>query len=100
MHAFRTKEQWDNFSKKQTRIPCDLPFRLFRWLKDGRDESEYEPPEPELSTCHPIGSLAKVDVMRQRYLRGEHLYHPGDSVAVADEDARTRLARLKELQGK
>jgi hypothetical protein len=37
------------------------------------------PKLPQVPTQHPAGSLEKIEVMRMRVLRGEHLWHPDDS---------------------
>lgn len=79
-------------------VPCDIPFRLFRWLRNGHDEADYAPPEPELSTATLVGSVERVQVMRERYERGEHLYHPHDSIGVCPESNIEKIKKLVELQ--
>jgi len=38
----------------------------------------FEPKLPECTTDTPVGSMARMEIYRERVERGEHLYHPGD----------------------
>jgi hypothetical protein len=65
----------------------------------GHDEF-FEPVPPAHSTPAMCGSREKVEVMRQRVLDGEDLFHPGDnSFGVAQytdqENANTKTIRVR-----
>lgn len=53
-------------------------------------ESSRKPPDP---TEHPIGSQAKIELMRQRYLSNKDLYHPDDSQVFCQPDRDWTLNR-------
>jgi len=55
----------------------------------GHDE-DFWAPEPELPTDAPPGSIEKIDVFRERLLRGESLWHPDDNRTCATKEQQSQ----------
>ena len=62
-----------------------------------RDEADYVAPLPASATDAPKGSIDKLKVMRERLLRGEQLFHPGDNQTVAPDYQ--RLSEMSRYHG-
>ena len=76
---------------KKTRLSIET---IANWIS----LEDYTRTEPT-PTGHPIGTLERLEVYRQRLERGEEFFHESDSKQMVVESCIGRVALLRELQG-
>lgn len=64
----------------------DCMKNIFTYIEINRDEEFFEPEPASEPTTHAPGSEGKIEVMRRRLLRGEHLHHPEDEKVLATHE--------------
>lgn len=59
---------------------------MFQYFSKNWKNAEKELPFPKEPTVSPAGSGEKIEVMRNRLERGEHLHHPNDELRLKSSD--------------
>ena len=73
----------------KTRVKVKIKIKqppILRIVSVPHWADDYEPVKIGVATSHPVGSLARLRVMRLRVARGELLRHPDDNKQVGTLD--------------
>lgn len=84
---------------RENKSSIDVCVNVFDWVEKYGDEEEFEPRETTDCCLSPAGSEAKVEVLKQRVLRGESLWHEDDVVTWERFD-QTKVRRSHEKEGR